>query len=158
MTSSSHGHNTSVFLDDAAGNRVNLIALALVEHGGLDEGINLLRRQSADLFRRRSAGEEPSRSHDHHLVERADRDDAGDQLRERRVVAFFRQLEQRGFGKEANRLLNTFQSQMNIEILFHGRYLMNLLLLSADRTEDKSMSESAPIWLFLSIPASMKSG
>ena len=68
----------------------------------------------ADLKRRAGALEEPTRGRDGHFIARADRDDAGDELLERRSEAVIGQLEERGFGKRAHRRANAADHKVNV--------------------------------------------
>src|SRR5262249_57694632 len=93
------GPLAAVLVHDPAGDRVDLRRLGLVERRRADEGVDLLRRERRDGGGRTGGLEQPPGGRQRRLVAGADRNDAGDQLLERRRIALVGQLEEGGLGE-----------------------------------------------------------
>src|SRR5688572_12610426 len=72
-------------------------------------------RHARHALRRACLREELARDRDRYLISRADGDNAGNDLLERRVEAVFGQLEERGFGKMAHGGANAAKRRWEIE-------------------------------------------
>jgi len=86
-----------------------------VVRGGGDGRIYPARIQSGQFFRRAAKAEEIARADSRHLIERAHRDDAGDELLEHGCVPLIGELGEGRFRKGTDSLPDAAHDRMNVE-------------------------------------------
>jgi hypothetical protein len=109
------GDFTAVVFDHLISDRANLLRLAFMKRAIMDQLVDLLRSKLRHCLGRPGQLEQVPRHQQGHLIHCADRDHAGDQLFEGRVVALLSQFEQSCFWERLHRLPHPVHDDIDIK-------------------------------------------